>query len=154
MLADFTSIFFYDADGERVARTANGVTTLFTGGVLEDEPGQGSRASYQFNGAVVAKQTTWQGNVSYPLADRLGSATSVYNASGTWTCCNAYDPWGGLRVSLGAMQTESVNYTGQVRDGSGLLYYHARYYDPALVRFISPDTVVPGAATGRLDGVP
>jgi len=25
-----------------------------------------------------------------------------------------------------------------------LLYYHARYYDPALARFISADSIVPG----------
>jgi RHS repeat-associated protein len=35
------------------------------------------------------------------------------------------------------------NYTGQYRDDTGLLYYHARFYDPVLGRFISPDTVVP-----------
>jgi RHS repeat-associated protein len=26
----------------------------------------------------------------------------------------------------------------------GLYYYYARYYDPTLTRFISPDTIVPG----------
>ena len=37
------------------------------------------------------------------------------------------------------------NYTGQYLDSaSGLLYYHARYYDPALARFISADSIVPG----------
>jgi len=28
---------------------------------------------------------------------------------------------------------------------TGLLYYHARYYNPVLARFISADSVVPGA---------
>jgi hypothetical protein len=27
-------------------------------------------------------------------------------------------------------------------------YYHARYYDPSLARFISPDSIVPGASPG------
>ena len=35
--------------------------------------------------------------------------------------------------------------TGQKSDGTGLLYYNARYYDPALGTFLSPDTVVPDA---------
>jgi hypothetical protein len=28
------------------------------------------------------------------------------------------------------------------------LYYHARYYDPSVARFVSPDSIVPGAASG------
>jgi RHS repeat-associated protein len=35
------------------------------------------------------------------------------------------------------------NYTGQRLDGSGLLYYQARYYDPQLGVFISPDSLIP-----------
>ncbi|WP_026371044.1 RHS repeat-associated core domain-containing protein [Kallotenue papyrolyticum] len=54
-----------------------------------------------------------------------------------------FDPWGAIR-SGGISQT-TLNYTGQRRDGTGLLYYHARYYDPALSRFISADTIVPGS---------
>jgi RHS repeat-associated protein len=36
-------------------------------------------------------------------------------------------------------------FTGQKQDGTGLLYYNARYYDPTLGTFISPDTLVPDA---------
>jgi RHS repeat-associated protein len=32
-------------------------------------------------------------------------------------------------------------------DSSGLYYYNARYYDPSIGRFISPDTVVPSPAS-------
>jgi hypothetical protein len=42
----------------------------------------------------------------------------------------------------------SLNYTGQKKDDTGLLYYHARMYDPALARFVSPDSIVPGASSG------
>ena len=34
-------------------------------------------------------------------------------------------------------------FTGQKLDGSGLMYYNARYYDPAIGQFVSPDTLVP-----------
>ena len=33
--------------------------------------------------------------------------------------------------------------TGQKLDGTGLQYYNARYYDPTIGAFISPDTLVP-----------
>jgi len=34
-------------------------------------------------------------------------------------------------------------FTGQRLDGTGLYYYNARYYDPTIGRFISPDNVAP-----------
>lgn len=45
----------------------------------------------------------------------------------------------------GGIGATSLNYTGQRLDATGLLYYHARYYNPYLARFISADTIVPGA---------
>jgi RHS repeat-associated protein len=62
-----------------------------------------------------------------------------------------FDAWGKIR-SGGVSQTKR-NYTGQILDGTGLLFYTARYYDPALGRFISADTVVPGNASGGMEGV-
>jgi RHS repeat-associated protein len=56
-------------------------------------------------------------------------------------------------VRGGGVSATQRNYTGQYMDGTGLLFYNARYYDPVLARFVSPDTVVPGAANGSLDGV-
>jgi RHS repeat-associated protein len=51
-------------------------------------------------------------------------------------------------VRSGGVPQTSLNYTGQRKDGTGLLYYHARYYDPALARWTSPDSLVPGTAMG------
>jgi RHS repeat-associated protein len=50
-----------------------------------------------------------------------------------------------VRTSSGNLQTDRT-YTGQKQDGTGLLYYNARYYDPALGTFLSPDTIVPDAS--------
>ncbi len=52
-----------------------------------------------------------------------------------------YDPWG--KVRTGGIGQTTLNYTGQRLDGTGLLYYHARYYDPGLARFVSADPTVP-----------
>jgi RHS repeat-associated protein len=56
-------------------------------------------------------------------------------------------------VRTGNVSQTKRNYTGQILDGTGLLYYNARYYDPAIGRFISADTVVPGNASGGMEGV-
>ena len=54
-----------------------------------------------------------------------------------------YHPYGVTRYSWGSTPT-GYRFTGQREDATiGLYFYNARYYDPALGRFISADTVVP-----------
>jgi RHS repeat-associated protein len=54
-------------------------------------------------------------------------------------------PFGGTRWESGSTPTD-FQFTGQRKEaGFGLYDYHARYYDPTLGRFVSADSVVPGA---------
>ncbi len=84
----------------------------------------------------------------YLHTDHLGSVSVATGASGQVVSQQEYDPcmWG--RVRTGGIGQTTLNYTGQRLDGTGLLYYHARYYDPGLARFISPDSIVPATASG------
>ncbi|MCA9368332.1 RHS repeat-associated core domain-containing protein [Candidatus Kaiserbacteria bacterium] len=56
-------------------------------------------------------------------------------------------PYPGLASQLPMLSLDTVRtdrrFTGQQLDGSGLYYYNARYYDPEIGHFISPDTLVP-----------
>ncbi|MBA3945260.1 MAG: RHS repeat-associated core domain-containing protein [Herpetosiphonaceae bacterium] len=140
--------YTYDADGERISRTRNGITTAYMGGLLEADLGQGViRTLYVFNGQVVAQRTRTNttNTVSYLHGDQLGSVAAVTNSSGALTSQQDFLPFGDPRGSTSIGET-TLNYTGQHKDGTALLYYHARYYDPSLGRFASPDSVVPGAA--------
>ena len=52
-------------------------------------------------------------------------------------------PYGVARYIASTTPT-SFNFTGQRKDaGSGLLFYGARWYDPAVGRFLQADTIVP-----------
>jgi len=86
--------------------------------------------------------------VTYLHGDHLGSVSLATNSSGAVVSRQDFDPWGKARGTSTIPQT-SRNYTGQRLDGTGLLYYHARYYDPVLARFVSADSVVPGAGVER-----
>ena len=59
-----------------------------------------------------------------------------------------YTPFGEVRTD-GNLATDHT-YTGQVHDeSSGLAFYNARYYDPAIGRFVTPDSIVPNRNNGQ-----
>jgi RHS repeat-associated protein len=52
-----------------------------------------------------------------------------------------YKAWGETRYASGSPNTD-CRYTGQREEaGIGLYYYHARWYDTELSRFLSPDNL-------------
>jgi len=55
-----------------------------------------------------------------------------------------YRPYGGPRGAAVSLPTDRA-FTGQYRDATGLDYFRARYFSSSLGRFVSADTIVPGA---------
>ncbi|MBI5876105.1 MAG: RHS repeat-associated core domain-containing protein [Chloroflexi bacterium] len=79
------------------------------------------------------------------LRASLGSVSLTTDGAGAVVSEQKFTAWGVVRAANGAMPTD-VGYTGQRADAStGLMFYGARYYDAALARFVSADTIVPGA---------
>ncbi len=52
--------------------------------------------------------------------------------------------WQQQRTAANPLPTDRT-YTGQEQDTTGLMFYHARFYDPYLNQWIQPDTIVPDA---------
>ncbi|MBA2677495.1 MAG: RHS repeat-associated core domain-containing protein [Ktedonobacteraceae bacterium] len=81
------------------------------------------------------------GATVFLLTDELGSVhTSISAAAGSAavTSNQAYSPYGSPRYRRGTITTDK-GFMGQYHGGSGLDYYHARYYDPVVGRFVSAD---------------
>ena len=70
--------------------------------------------------------------------DQVTSTTAVSGHNGGTTQSVKYSAFGQTQSTTGSSPNR-LKYTGREDDGSGLYYYPARYYDPALGRFISED---------------
>jgi RHS repeat-associated protein len=93
-----------------------------------------------------AVQVRINSTLYYTLKDHLGSASVVTDASGNILGEQRYYPYGETCVTTGTIFTDKL-FTGQREmAGLGIYHYGARFYSPKLGRFLSPDTIVPGAA--------
>jgi RHS repeat-associated protein len=128
--------FAYDPSGERIKKIENGRTTLY---LADAEITDGKVVhAFNLNGQKIAKRT---GNViAWLYTDHQGTVQAVEDSAGQMQR-QSFRPYGTRATSV----VDSVGYTGEQRDASGLIYLGSRYYDPALGRFISPDTVVPSS---------
>ncbi|TAH49791.1 MAG: hypothetical protein EYC68_16320 [Chloroflexota bacterium] len=137
-----TTTYSYDGDGNRVKRSANGVTSYYIGNHYEVTVGGATSVLkyYYFGKQRIALRNSV--GVVYLHSDHLGSTGAT---SGATSSAQTYYPFGSIRTTTGSVPTD-FGFTGQRRDASaGLMYYGARYYDSALGRFISTDTIVPSA---------
>ncbi len=98
---------------------------------------------------MVELRITATATLTYLHGDNLGSVSLTTNAAGQKLSEQRYKPYGEVRWSSGAGMPTDFTFTGQ-RAGpanyvGSLTDYVARFYSPALGRFVSADTIVPGA---------
>jgi len=139
--------FAYDAFGSRVKKTGASGTTVYVGGLFEVRPDGTKIDHVSGNGGAVCDITRQGGATStiYFHADHLGSINTVTTSTGAVIQQSQFRPFGERFNTTGASSNERW-YTSQVEDKeTGLDYYNARFYDPSLGRFISPDSIVPSA---------
>jgi len=87
-----------------------------------------------------------QRKITFYHTDHLGSTTLATDAQGYVVEQTEYLPYGAVSRHTGTVST-SHRFTGQrLDDTTGLYFYHARYYDPQLDRFISADSVIQAAS--------
>jgi RHS repeat-associated protein len=93
---------------------------------------------YFFGGRHIALKEG-AGPLTFLQQDYLGSLR-LATVGSTLQASKGYHAFGSTRT--GSLPTP-YGYTGQAEDGTGLVYMHARSYDPTLGQFISPDSIVP-----------
>jgi RHS repeat-associated protein len=144
-LGGLTTTFTYDAAGERLKKTSSQGTFRYPFG--DDYQIAGSvRTKYiSVEGLGVLAKRVGSGTgavTSWIHTDRLGSIQAVSNGTGQVVHRRTYRPFGETLTQTGA--SESRGWIDQRNDPeTGLTYLHARYFDPQLGIFVSPDRLNP-----------
>ena len=137
----------YDVDGLRVQKVFNSTVTNY----VSD--------SYEVTNGVTTKYITVGGE---PVArcvgatsfwihtDVNGSIQAETDSTGVEVQRQKYMPFG-QRLQTTTSLAESRGYTAERQDETGLFYLHARYYDPFVGRFDSPDPTVPSSTSVGLN---
>ena len=84
--------------------------------------------------------------LAYLHTDALGSTKLVTDQEGNVIqSATRYYAYGREQTPgrLAGLPTD-YTFTGQRQDNTGLIYMNARYYDPELGQYISPDTLASG----------
>ena len=149
-----TQTYSYGPDGERwktVDSAPGGGTTLYLGGSIEIAagvmtkylPGNAKRVGSPGDPVV---ETFWLHH------DHQGSIQAITDAAGTQVQRFTYYPYGDRIATASAAHDETKGWIGERQDATGLFYLHARYYDPVIGRFVTPDwfdPMKPGVGLNR-----
>jgi len=134
-----------DRNPDPTVHNANGKLYWYglSGEVLAESDLSGNITSeyIYFGGKRIARRDPGTGNVYYYLADRLGSARIMTDASGNIVHESDFYPYGGERVITNTVD-DSHKFTGHERDSeTGLDHTLNRQYSSNTGHWLSPDSV-------------
>jgi len=144
----------YDGDGNRVSKTASGITTKYlvddrslTGysQVISETGSDGSTKTLVYGLERISQRqfvaSTSATLVSYYVYDGHGSTRALTDAAGTVTDFYDYDAFGNLLSSSGSTPNEFL-FAGEQFDADLHLYFlRARYLNTATGRFLTMDVM-------------
>jgi len=157
-----THTYKYDALGRRVAKTVDGVTTVFVNNAdwqeIAEYQGATLIQSYVFGtyiDEVLCMQKADSTRYYYSTND-LYSVYALTDSTGTVVERYMFDPYGkvtvlepdGVTVRAESAYGNPLTFTGRRLDGeTGLMYFRVRMYHAGLGRFVSRDPI------GYVDGM-
>ena len=148
------SSYLYDHTGERLKKTANGSSVYYLGGMSQIKADANTAYHFIFDGvtriaSIVEGSST---DTFFMHTDNIGSTSMITSAEGIKIQRLVYKAFGKIHAhwengswSLGETSLRGgIGFTGQEADDeTKLMYYGARYFNAAIGRFISADTMVP-----------
>jgi RHS repeat-associated protein len=134
--------FAYDALGRRiqVAPASNPTNYVYDGfNGVEEQNSSGSATADMLGGGLDDWMTrTDSSGTNTMLRDGINSTVGLVTSSGSLATQFAYEPFGRTTFS-GSGSSNLYRFAGRELDATGLYFMRARYYNPVLQRFLSPD---------------
>lgn len=139
--------YTYDPMDYRIGRSGGALGNLsyfLEGEHLESVYSGGTLQAKYFRGSTVDELVAghlYEGGVLSPFIfhhDQVMSTSAVSGHNGGTLQKISYTAFGDALSSIGSSPNRQ-KYTGREEDGTGLMYYRARYYDSAIGRFVSED---------------
>jgi RHS repeat-associated protein len=138
--------YTYDPFGKRIEKDVNSSITTYIH--------NGDRIVEEWEGETLARKYVYGINIDEPLVmitsggskyyyhfDALGSVRNLTDSSGSTVATYKYDVYGAFNLT-GNAYGNTYTFTGRQWDSeSGLYYYRARYYSPAIGRFLQTDPI-------------
>lgn len=145
----------YDVLGNRMATVYNGQRTEYlidpTGLVdVLAEYGPGGATVRFIHGLGLESRVAADGKLAFYDFDAVGSTAGLSVADGAYANKYAYSPFGEALAATPEMLSNPFEFVGQfgvMREGNGLDYQRARFYQPENGRFISEDPSGIGGGT-------
>ena len=155
MMSFGDNYFEYDVEGRRTQK--NDITYIYDVNDKLVKQSNGIEYLYDNEGCIGFKYTTTENDVSVTNTylyrkDIFGNVIEILDTNGGTVVKYVYDAWGNHKV-LNPDGTENTtdNFIGNINPiryrsyyydtETGLYYLNARYYDPEVCRFISPDDI-------------
>jgi RHS repeat-associated protein len=137
-----TEEYRYTTDGRRLRKKVTTTSTLLYFNpnqyFLDSTGGLSIRYYYLGNMRIAERHNSSSAHAIYSHGDQVDS--TVFTTNNGTNKSRRYYAYGLPRS--GSIDT-AYGYTNQWEDSTGLIYMKARYYDPNLGLFISPDTIIP-----------
>jgi len=135
-------VYTYDGDGNLVKSEIGEVVTYYPTQYYEKRMSGAVQTLYKYYFVGTTRIALKKGSLTFWLiSDHLGSISGILNPFDILQTIK-YSAFGETRGT--ATVHTDYRYTGQREEEEiGLYFYKARFYDPALARFVQPDTLVP-----------
>jgi RHS repeat-associated protein len=136
--------YTYNGEGLRTSQTISGTTSYLAWGMTEELPlilSDGTNSYIYGPSGLPVEQISSGGTVTYLHHDQAGSTRLLTGSTGTVTGKCSYGAYG--TPTCEGTATTPLGYDGQYTNtDTGLIYLHARVYDPSTAQFLTVDPLV------------